>query len=98
MSHTGSAFPRSPNKNDRSLTQQRSALNVRAVKSAPGVTLDRVTATRPASMLAAHFRGQPMRRALICLALMGWTVPALAEELYSRDPNQPVDDAYGKKI
>ena len=39
-----------------------------------------------------------MRHALICLAFAGVFVPAFADEIYSRDPNQAVDDAYGKKI
>ena len=39
-----------------------------------------------------------MRRALICFAFAGLIAPAFADDMYSRDPNQPADDAYGKKI
>jgi Zinc carboxypeptidase len=39
-----------------------------------------------------------MRRALICFAFAGLIAPAFADNTYSRDPNQPADDAYAKKI
>src|ERR1700749_4107975 len=39
-----------------------------------------------------------MRRALICLAFAGFFAPAFADDIYSRDPNQTVDEPYGKKI
>ena len=39
-----------------------------------------------------------MQRALIALAFAVVFAPALADDSYSRDPNQAVDDAYGKKI
>ena len=39
-----------------------------------------------------------MRRALIGLAFSAFIAPALADDIYSRDSNQAVDDAYGKKI
>jgi hypothetical protein len=39
-----------------------------------------------------------MRRALIGLAFSVFIAPALADDIYSRDTNQAVDDAYGKKI
>ncbi len=39
-----------------------------------------------------------MRRALIGLAFTAFIAPAFADDIYSRDQNQAVDDAYGKKI
>ena len=39
-----------------------------------------------------------MQRALIGLAFAAFVAPVFADAIYSRDANQPVDDAYGKKI